>query len=265
MIRRRGHGDERAGDHGSDPAGAGGRWDACPFADPIRDPTMRERAVIVLSRASRADALAGREPDLARGARLVAAVATLRMAVTPAGSMDDHAFKTNFLRGRRELADPLRRHRLTLLVEGALEVEADRRRLDGLGVAGPGHRSAMGQASIRSVPIEAPDVADGRDLAALRLDAGFEGALQTAKVLLRDMGDLASRGLSTQCAWRSLADVAFALCLGTASSADDADLRIRLLGILHDGQREGDPSREVIRAGMALELDRWGGGVAGSA
>lgn len=193
MIRRRGHSDGRPADRGSDPADAGVRWDACPFADPIREPTMRERAVIVLSRAARADAVSGREPDQARGAGLVAAVAALRMAVTPAGSEDDYAFKTNFMRGQRERADPLRRDRLAFLVEVALEAEADRRKLDDLGVAGPRHRFASDQASIRSVPIEAPATAERRNLAAWRIDVGFKGTLQLAGVLLRDMGDGARR------------------------------------------------------------------------
>ncbi len=265
MIGRRSHGRWNASGRRSVVADAGGLLDARPFADPILDPTMRERAVIVLGRAASADALAGWEPNLARGARLVAAVAALRMAVTPAGSEDDFGFKGNFLRGRQELADPLRQDPLTPLVEVALVTEAERRQLHGLGVAGPGHRFANGQASIRSVPIEASAAAKVRNLAAWRLHAGFERALQLAGVLLRDMGDSASRGLSTQGARRALADVAFALCLGTATSADDADLRNKLLGILHDSQPEGDPSREVIRAGMALEREGWGGAVVGSA
>lgn len=263
--RRRGHADEKATGRASNPADAGGRWDDRPFADPIRDPTMRERAVIVLSRIAGADALAAREPDQARGAGLVAAVAALRMAVTWAASEDDYGFKLNFLRGQREVAAPLRRDRFAPLVEVALEAEADQRRLDGIGLAGPGHRFAMRQAPIRSVPIEAPASAKSRNLAAWRLDVGFDGTLQLARVLLRDMGDVARRGLPTQGARRSLADVAFALILGTAASADDADLRVRLLGILHDSQPDGDPSREVIRAGMALERNRWGGAVAGRA
>lgn len=263
MTRRRSLEDERG--IGSLFASPGAGWDACPFADQIRDPTMRERAVIVVSRAARAATLSGRDSDLAHGARLVTAVATLRMAVTPAGSEDEFGLKSNFLRDRPELADPHRRGRLALLFETALEAEADRRRLEGLGIAGPGHRFAMGQPTIRSVPTEAPASARRRNMAAWRLDAGFEGTLQLAKTLLRDMGDGARRGLSTEDARRALADLAFALCLGTAASADDADLRIGLLGILHDGQREGDPSREVIRTGMALERDQWSGTVAGSA
>ena len=265
MIRRRRHGDESTADSLSDPANAGGRLDDRPFADPIRDPTMRERALIVVGRVAAADALAEREPDQARGAGLVAAVAALRMAVTWAASQDDYGFKVDFLRRQLELATPLRRDRLALLVEVALEAEADRRRLDGLGVAGPGHRIAMRPAPIRSIPIEAPAAARRRHRVAWRLDVGFDGTLQLARVLLRDMGDVARRGLSTQDARRSLADVAFALSLGTAASADDADLRIRLLSILHDSQPDGDPSREVIQAGMALERDRWGGAVAGRA
>ncbi len=102
-----------------------------------------------------------------------------------------------------------------------------------------------------------------RHLAAARLDADLTEAMLAVRGILGEMGRLAERCLSTEGARRSIADAAFALYLGTAASADDAEMKLRLLGILVDGQREGQPSPDVIRAGMALEealgADLWPG------
>ena len=243
---------------GLDPADADSRWDPWPFADPIPVPTMRERAVIVASRASRAAAVADRTPDLAHGAAWVASVAAIRMAVTPAASEDDHGFKVDFLRGFCDRGDGLRRDRLAPLVGAALEAEVDRRRLDGLSVAGPGCRFTSRRVPIRALPIESSAATDRRDRAARRLDASLDEALHVTGLLLGDLRRLSRTGACTEGSRRSLGDVGFALCLGTAASIDDADPRVALLGILHDTQRDDDPSGRVIATGIDLERVRWG-------
>ncbi len=122
---------------GSDLAGIVGRRGCDLFADALHAPTTRERAAMVTPHAERAEALLRTEArDEARGAAFVAAVAAIRMAVTPVGSAADHAFKARFLRRFSERVDPSRRDRFDLLVEVALEAEADGRRLGGLGVEG---------------------------------------------------------------------------------------------------------------------------------
>lgn len=249
---------------GSGPGDVCARWHANPFADPISLPSMRERAVVVLERAAVAGALAGRAPDVARGAWLVAAVAAVRMAVTLATSEDDYVLKCDFL---REHCARLARHRdgrLALLVEAALEAEADRRRLDGIDAAVAGHRLAIGPILDGPTPYERP-VATSHHLAASRLADDWKGATRAMGLLLAEMRELTRRGLSTEGVRRSLADAAFALCLGDGASADDADLWVGLLAILLDAQSEGEPSRAVIRAGMDAERARWGGPVAGRA
>lgn len=259
-------GSAREGVHrpsGLDRRGAGDWWDARAFADPIRTPTLRERAAIVTARAARADALVGRAPHLAHGAGLVASVAAIRMAVTPAASEDEFGFKAGFLRDHCDRTDWRRRDRLEPLVEAALEAEVDRRRWDGLGVAGPGPGFAIHQGATRAVAMEPAAAADRRISAARWLDACPDNALHATGLLLADMRDRAGRGSSVEGVRRCLGDIAFSLCLGTAASVDDADLRIALSGILLDSQGAGDPARHVIRTGIELERVRWGGAVGG--
>ena len=233
---------------------------------PLHPSATRGRAALVLGHAVRAQALARvGDADLARGAALVAAVEAIRLAVTPVGSAEDHAFKATFLRGFVARVDPVRRVRIARLVDVALEGEADRRRLGGLRVAGDDEPTGGEWIPPSPVPVEAVPGIVGRHLEASRLDADLDLALRLARSGISEMGDQARRGRSTEGARRALADLAFALCLNADASADDADLRLGLLDILLDSQREGEPSRDVIRAGVALERARWGGAVAGRA
>ena len=258
-MRGRGTGGEGVAlPSGTHPTIAGGGWDARAFADPIRTPTLRERAEIVVDRAARADALVGLAPHLAHGAGLVADVAAVRMAVTPPRSEDEHGFKAGFLRDHCDRTDRKRRDRLAPLVEAALETEVDRRRWDGLGVDGHSRGFAIHQGATRAIPMESATGADTRHHAALWLDAGLGNALHVTGLLLADMRDRARRGWSIEGVRRCLGDVAFSLCLGTAASVDDADLRIALSGILLDSLRADDPSRHVIRTGIDIERVRWG-------
>ena len=203
--------------------------------------------------------------DLARGAALVAVVEAIRLAVTSVGSAEDHSFKATFLRGFVARVDPVRRVRFASLVDVALEGEADRKRLVGLRVAGDDQPTAGEWILPRPVPVEAVPRTVRHHHEASRLDADLDLALRVVGRGILDMRDRARRGWSTEGARRALGDLAFALCLNADASADDADLRVALLGILLDSQREGEPSRDVIRTGIALERARWGGAVAGRA
>lgn len=229
-------------------------WTAWRSCDGRRAPTVRERAAAVLGHADEGRRhLLGGEPDLARGAALVAAVEAVRLAVTAVGSGEARAFTTAFLGAFAARVDPPMRSRLQTLLAVASDGGPDRWHPERLGVAPANRRSRRGTPGVATLPAHVIPGARRRHLAASRLDADFDLTLRVVGHLVDEMRELARRGSSTDGVRRSLADAAFAVCLGTTGSGEDADLRIELLGIIHDAQREGEPSRAVIRAGMALE------------
>lgn len=208
------------------------------------------------------------EPTLARGARVVTGVVSLRLAATPATSARDWAMKWPTCFGASRLLEPERRERVGRLLEHARGLEIDARLSAWLAV-GP---ADVGDVVPPGAPDRTPTLDDpppldrARYARAAAMDADLTTAIAHADLVIRDMARLARSAPDLATGARAeLEDVALALCARTPLSAWDAEDQDRFLDILADALPHRPATVAMVRVATEAEWRRWGEGFSGFA